>query len=707
LCNFNIQVIKLYFLITILISPSFLYACGGEDPCLQRCAVSKIPCISPNIILQNNATDRNYEILFNHYFEGLSATEASQPLSKSKEVGFSEFRRRIQNIGNKYHLELNTHWHTEYQKLGAHPSQSNNYSGALQLIEAAVSEGVTAEEISAIILLREELLSFNITNVGNSFYTKKTVERAMHFLKTNSQLSSGFADYIAASKQFYAGKYEEALTTYISTVSAQSSWVSETSTYMVARCKFVLSQAKWSGSMNSIGGINQTLLGQAKNDYKDYLIKYPHGMYAHSAKGIQRRISLLQGDPVAFHKELETAVKETVKNQDYESFISLLGEFNIGGVGVPTLDFEVDFSSPILTSYYVLNQQSQQWSPNFKTVNSQLLKGIKEHKGQFDQYPGLYSYMTNTLYSLNKNYKQVLDSYLEHELGSGNMRASNLIVFAQANDKLGRTTKGKQVWLEVVDTQGEQELSPYLQRAITTHLLLTGDIKSVVDPRFKITDEVTLRDVFENITTNKDLEAIMETKSLPPETSKLINNIFLTRLLLQKQYQEFIRIYFKSSQHGIFEQVVTAVQALNKNPDDGKGLLNVGYFLLHHNITPPILCRSSGISAAYVYSHPEEMKEKSLNLPFYADNAVNGLVDAPYKYFLRGLSQFSSSTKSEVEAKLLHYSIVCFSAGGIQARCTWGTQNASKDNSGKIWWTRLHEKYPDSKWAKKSPYYFD
>ncbi len=140
---------------------------------------------------------------------------------------------------------------------------------------------------------------------------------------------------------------------------------------------------------------------------------------------------------------------------------------------------------------------------------------------------------------------------------------------------------------------------------------------------------------------------------------------------------------------GAYDAIRTAVRQLSDQTSVGKAYLNMGYFI-DTKISPPD------------YSGVENFLHGLEPNVFCKQDTKRNDRNASYFYHL-SIMQFSDSDTSVDEAKALHYMIQCDRRG--QKGC-WG-ERAEEAASSKVLFERLHRKYAHSKWAKKTPYYYD
>ncbi len=86
-----------------------------------------------------------------------------------------------------------------------------------------------------------------------------------------------------------------------------------------------------------------------------------------------------------------------------------------------------------------------------------------------------------------------------------------------------------------------------------------------------------------------------------------------------------------------------------------------------------------------------------------------GLIAKPLDEYLAIIKSFESSDqkKSEFEAQALHEAIGCLrSLGGNACRGDIMRDDSIAREKRQAWFIKLHHKYPNSKWTKKTPLFW-
>lgn len=112
--------------------------------------------------------------------------------------------------------------------------------------------------------------------------------------------STGYMAYVVGSASFYGGQWARATDSYRAIADAKlgDDWLDQTSRYMIART--ALNQAidgandKW--GYFELGIVDKSVAARAELGFREYLSRYPDGLYAASADGLIRKALWLQRD---------------------------------------------------------------------------------------------------------------------------------------------------------------------------------------------------------------------------------------------------------------------------------------------------------------------------------------------------------------------------------------------------------------------------
>ncbi len=113
-----------------------------------------------------------------------------------------------------------------------------------------------------------------------------------------SAAGKAFATYLEAAANFYSGRFDEAEQGFKALQDVSQPWLKETALYLQARTLLNAAQQNAFDDMGfpELQNVDKARLEQTRSALEAYLQAYPKGLYAASAKGLQRRVHWLAGD---------------------------------------------------------------------------------------------------------------------------------------------------------------------------------------------------------------------------------------------------------------------------------------------------------------------------------------------------------------------------------------------------------------------------
>jgi hypothetical protein len=226
--------------------------------------------------------------------------------------------------------------------------------------------GLSASERDFLIQLRQQ-----ITGCSTAYLESGQMD-SDPFAEANSQIRSkigtAYLRYLMAAAAFHRGDYEQATSDFAALTKADSAWVRETATYLLARTAVRVVQ---NSSFNEYGNLKQANPADAAAANKAldaYISAYPKGLYANSARGLKRRVSWLSGDINRLAVEYANAIVqdrtmrnvddgELVREMDNTLLFRLVAAFSERNASVATPHVEV--TDPILLAVIDLYRMRQ------------------------------------------------------------------------------------------------------------------------------------------------------------------------------------------------------------------------------------------------------------------------------------------------------------------------------------------------------------
>ncbi|MDH5784319.1 MAG: hypothetical protein OEZ16_01765 [Chromatiales bacterium] len=466
--------------------------------------------------------------------------------------------------------------------------------------------------------------------------------------------------YMHALTHFYSGNYEQAASHYMQVAQRGKGWLSQTSRYLIARSYLLAAQKEWD-SFSKLRPDQIQLLNGAYDAFNSYITHYPEGPYLNSARGLLRRVELLRGNKEIYLKLLDEALEaslvtlsyqSTLNSQDRHKVASLLNEY--------TIYVQDDELTSVDRLQATLSRIDLSANRELATIASELdyLKAAIE----------AYEQRNITFFENNHKRNSQLDDY-------------HGVLTARALEHAGRYSEANEAWSKL------KQILPYstdVELAIATNIMRTGSLTDLLSSQYGIRDAILVGYLSAQCGTQEDQKLL--DADLNSSMRTLVLHDLAMRYLTTGEIHQLQALFDKydDSALGRLSSIRTAVRMVATGTDQGKGNMNIAYFLAHHG----------------------EPEHWSIIHQRYLENTdecvqTNG-DEGSYTYFLKSLQHYENIS-SEVEAKTLHFLVLCDKVGSGGLSC-WGE---GERQPGKHWFERLHSKYPKSSWTAKTPYYYD
>jgi hypothetical protein len=602
------------------------------------------------------------------------------PGPKDKAMDFLSYKNEITELLNKKEINntnLNIHELDYYYRYYyGSACMTNHYSTALSFIKIVAADCLEDEGIKSIVQLRHDILTICSRERGIEKKFKNIIHRIEKLNK--KQLCGDYPIYLKAIAHFYNKDYLTAIELFKKLEKSSSSWLSETSNYMVARTYLIYAQKDFDGIYSKqYSVIKKDYLEKARDVYFSYLKKYPNGLYLNSTKNIKRRIFVLAGENGKLDQSLKDRFKILTDSSDPAIYNFLL-EFKrfFGG------NIHIEKDSPLLIAYDLLDRSG-------KAIDS--LEKLEKHKKKFLKYNGLYTLMRISFLYNNEKFTDIIKELDNFKINGTQISTITGYFLAKSYIFTGKYPEGRRLLKEIKKIFNEETLELQIARSFLDEKNYSG----LAEQNSGVNDESILIDIFRHVTTDDDLKSIILSSSSSKNARIFASRVLFNRFIFEKRYKEFISLYKKAKKNidPKYQTIYTAIRLLNKNSDNPKGLLNMGYFLKVYEIRPA------------AYFKPSKLFKKN-DLIIHPRNITDD-INSPFDYFKKVISHYNDSNDRDMdEAKALRNAILCFKVNKTIGRpyCTW-SRGEKGDNQGRIWFLRLHKKYPDSQWAKETKYW--
>lgn len=203
-----------------------------------------------------------------------------------------------------------------------------------------------------------------------------------------SEAGKAFSDYLAATDYFYHNSHTDP-SRFDALASSNQPWVKEASRYMQARIALLAAQEPvfddW-GSMDRTR-MDLSMVAKARDALNAYLRDYPNGIYAASAKGLQRRADWFAGDA----KVLATTYSRVVAmNEVNLSTINLANEID---QKLPLESYTDGASDPILLAVQLLRQMREVSTGPDTMAYVMKAEELEVHRSRFAGQEDLFDYL--------------------------------------------------------------------------------------------------------------------------------------------------------------------------------------------------------------------------------------------------------------------------------------------------------------------------
>lgn len=490
-----------------------------------------------------------------------------------------------------------------------------------------------------------------------------------------------YTHYREAANLYNQRNYKEALARFITlhdTIKNNKSWVKEASTYMIARSQRALSMEKWDGYTDPATIIDQAMLKNAKISYGNYLKEYPHGLYADSARNIQRNLMFLAGDREHLNLAIRQLISSETKQYD-QSIINELHNFYTGEVNLK--------NDPLIFMIHDIIYHHN--------AHADAATILDQRKNEFSESPDAFRFLKALVLFHIKDYKGILNQVPEEPIINDPLSLSVAYLRYQAQIHLNQEDNALATLQKMyVVAPEEATLKHIASLKINFHhgLWLFSD-------KANIENREVLRAFAKYGLTDDELKSGLKESDISNENHLLLAEELASRYLLSKNYQGIDNLLMQYPNIKDYDSIKETIKALIYDKGNLQANLNIGVFIyenyLHANIK-----RHSSLEE--YYGQLGELEECQPCQQFFERMKTYPAPLAYFKYVLN--SMHLSSYLSESEACMLHYLVICKHEAEAKERCTWG--QGGTDYDGKKYFNLLHNKHKNSIWVKITPYWY-
>jgi len=522
-----------------------------------------------------------------------------------------------------------------------------------------------------------------------------------------SPAAKDFAAYLTGAKQFYDGAFDPALAKFGGLAKAQNAWLRESARYMSGRT--LLNKAQI-GAFADFDGLaepkvtDKASLAAAETEFKSYLLAYPSGRYADSARGLLRRLYWLADDKARLSAEYGSRMLHAADARANPGVVDLAQEIDAKLLSAA----KVESHDPNLLAVMDLMRMRrvEEKAPDFPAAE------LEAQAGDFAGREALFSYLRAArAYYVDGDVAmtlRLLGAQKPGPLSPPYLAFSREALRGQALMARGVFPEAAEHWRGLLPLAAqpwqkeaaELGLAMSWERAETLNKVFLPETR-VASPRIR---EILLRHAAGPILLRM---AIADPQAIPAER-RLARFVLLYKEATRGQYAGFLRDYAPgeltkdgaetklgelATKASIFlwpgasapyacPELKTVVTDLAANPRASSSLLCLGEFV-----------RTSDLDA-YEFDRPERGELGGAKSIFPGEAFSRGEI---YKRLIA-----DPATPDRDKAYALYRAIHCYAPAGINGCGGKDVDKAQRKN----WHELLKSRYGSTSWAKSQKYYW-
>ena len=259
--------------------------------------------------------------------------------------------------------------------------RSNDQDSALAFLRQVRDAGLGEAETKALANSRLELL-------GACGWEQEELGGVLA-QGVESAAGKAFATYLEAAANFYSGRFDEAEQGFKALQDVSQPWLKETALYLQARTLLNAAQQNAFDDMGfpELQNVDKARLEQTRSALDAYLQAYPKGLYAASAKGLQRRVHWLAGDQKLLAQDYAAQFAEAEQGQRNMALEDLVQEVDnklLTGIQLG------DIQTPLLLAVADLVQMR---AHDPSTPRSFTWETLQAQQASFAAHPELFAYL--------------------------------------------------------------------------------------------------------------------------------------------------------------------------------------------------------------------------------------------------------------------------------------------------------------------------
>lgn len=527
-----------------------------------------------------------------------------------------------------------------------------------------------------------------------------------------SAAGKAFATYLEAAANFYSGRFDEAEQGFKALQDVSQPWLKETALYLQARTLLNAAQQNAFDDMGfpELQNVDKARLEQTRSALEAYLQAYPKGLYAASAKGLQRRVHWLAGDQKLLAQDYAAQFAEAEQGQRNMALEDLVQEVDnklLTGIQLG------DIQTPLLLAVADLVQMR---AHDPSTPRSFTWETLQAQQASFAAHPELFAYLQAAYrFYVDQDPAKTLEA-LPQKVGSLDyVGFSQQTLRGLALEQQKDWKAAEALWLELLPQAAQPYQKGQLQLALALNYERSGQLEKVFAEGSPVQEPLLRSILLRNVAD----AALLRRQAKQGATAEERDTALFTLL-------------YKDLRRSRFADFGKDFALLGETPSQTKLGTSLGYVYGAGNslelfrwkgdkAESGYVCPAIAESAAALAADDKDPKGLNCLGEFILRNGLDGmpLDSQPEANELGGTP---SGFKGEVYSRLDGYRLVmdnpkapredkayalfrainCFAPAGYN---TCGQQDIPQAER-KQWFRTLKSTYADSSWAKELKYYW-
>ncbi|HEV3430833.1 MAG TPA: hypothetical protein VG320_23375 [Paraburkholderia sp.] len=543
-----------------------------------------------------------------------------------------------------------------------------------------------------------------------------------------SPLGQQFATYLEGANAFYRYDFFAATKSFASASHSSDPWLREASLYMAGRAQLNAAQAGafgFGGDATKLdrSNVRQVSLDAARTVFRAYLKVYPHGLYAASAEGLQRRVAWLGGDAQAQADSYSRAFATWTADDANVPIGQLANEFD-NKLLMDNPDV-ANVQSPAVLAIVDLMRMRTQGSDDSSQSKTIKLDELQAQKPVFARMPALHDYLLASYHVyVDRKPDQAL-ALLPDTPGAsaspgslGYFGLSQQALRAFALEDSGQADKARQLWSDLVPLAKLRLQREALELALAINLEQAGLVDRAFADDSPIQNAAIRATLLQRAANADLLRAQAQNKAVSGTLRDIALNTLLYKEFTRSRYADFLADLAlvpatpadtlkpftqpgaKNSDGYACPSARDIAATLQMNPTDGKGLNCLAEFVRSHPAAAGLGEDSALLDPAF--PRPDAASGAAAPPPTLG-SMPSQFQGAPYQRIASYQSVMNNTQASaDDRAYALYRAINCFAPSGY-SDCGG---NKLPTSTRKRWFNTLKTAYPRSQWAQAQKYYW-